>query len=71
MEFYRKHARALLTDSLLIPWVLVILPTDSQNELLFLHRVDSRKSQEGHVDFVCNLVETEEYISLEIVPLRP
>ena len=43
MEFYRKHAHALLTDSFLVPWVLVILPTDSQNELLFLQRVDSRK----------------------------
>lgn len=34
------------------------------------YREDSRESCEGHVDFVCNLVETEEYISLEIALLR-
>ena len=69
MELYRKHAHALLTDSFLVPWVLVILPTDSQNELLFLQS-GFKESQEGHVDFMCNLVETKECISLETAPLR-
>lgn len=70
MEFYRKHAHALLTDSFPVPWVLVILTTGSPNELLFLQS-GFKESQEGHVDFMCNLVETEEYFSLEIAPLRP
>lgn len=43
MEFHRKHAHALLTDSFPVPRALVILATDSENELLFLQRVDSRR----------------------------
>lgn len=43
MEFYRKHAYALLNDSLPNLQVRVILATDSQNELLFLWRVTSRR----------------------------
>ena len=63
MELYRKHAHALLTDSFLVPWVLVILPTDSQNQLLFLQS-GFKESQEGHVDFMCKLVVTKECMSL-------
>jgi hypothetical protein len=67
----QKLSHALLTDFFLVPQVLVILATDFQNELLAFTESGFKDSQEGCADFMCNLVETEEHISLDIAPLRP
>lgn len=71
MKFCRKHAHAPWTDSFHVIQVMVILATDSQNELTIFTASEFKESQRGHINFTYNLVETEDYISLETASLRP